>query len=76
MKPVYNYSIGGLEDITYTSEDYGVSAIVTRLVRSDKGYKVTYKDDDSGEVLPVFKVFDLLEDAMAEAELFATGGIA
>jgi hypothetical protein len=76
MEPVYTYSISGLEDIAYTSEEYGVTAIVTRLMRSEKGYKVTYYDDDSGATLPVFKVFDRLEDAMAEAELFATGGIA
>jgi len=46
--------------------DYGISAEVSQM--ADGRWRVTLRDDDTGETLPSAKIFNLEADALAFAE--------
>ncbi len=46
--------------------DYGISAEVSRM--ADGRWRVTLRDDDTGETVPSAKIFTLEADALAYAE--------
>ena len=55
---------------TFTNKKDGIESAVTK---TSKGFSVTLKDIDAGEVLPTAKIFKDKKEAIAYAKLLVKG---